>query len=226
MTTTTLTRTTPRIYVACLAAYNSGRLHGEWIDLDGIDIDALNDRINAMLARSPEPNVTRRKCLDCGRHFDAGFNSAKRDDCPRCGSGNLSGIFASAEEWAVHDHEGFCGAIRSEWPDLRELVEVGAFLADADDQERAAFEWLLRERSFTAGEALARYDDVILWANDSHNPKRDYAREWLEELGELDDLNPLIADNINWDGVAADLEGLEEIDLSGFSGLVVNADDF
>ena len=23
---------TPRIYVACLAAYNNGRLHGRWID--------------------------------------------------------------------------------------------------------------------------------------------------------------------------------------------------
>jgi len=26
------TTDTPRIYVACLAAYNSGKLHGEWID--------------------------------------------------------------------------------------------------------------------------------------------------------------------------------------------------
>jgi Antirestriction protein (ArdA) len=26
--------TAPRIYVACLAAYNNGRLHGEWIDAD------------------------------------------------------------------------------------------------------------------------------------------------------------------------------------------------
>jgi len=25
---------TPRIYVACLAAYNAGKLHGEWIDAD------------------------------------------------------------------------------------------------------------------------------------------------------------------------------------------------
>ena len=25
---------TPRIYVACLAAYNGGTLHGEWIDAD------------------------------------------------------------------------------------------------------------------------------------------------------------------------------------------------
>ena len=24
----------PRIYVACLASYNAGILHGEWIDLD------------------------------------------------------------------------------------------------------------------------------------------------------------------------------------------------
>jgi antirestriction protein len=26
------TQTTPKIYVACLAAYNSGILHGKWIE--------------------------------------------------------------------------------------------------------------------------------------------------------------------------------------------------
>jgi antirestriction protein len=32
----------PRIYVACLACYNDGKLHGQWIDatLDADDIDA------------------------------------------------------------------------------------------------------------------------------------------------------------------------------------------
>ena len=42
---------TPRIYVACLAAYNNGRLHGEWLDLE--DIDTLQDGINSMLKASP-----------------------------------------------------------------------------------------------------------------------------------------------------------------------------
>ena len=49
--------TTPRIYVACLAAYNAGRLHGEWIDADQ-QIDALWAEVNAMLNRS---DVTKEK---------------------------------------------------------------------------------------------------------------------------------------------------------------------
>jgi len=58
---------TPRIYVACLAAYNAGRLHGRWIDAaqDAADIQA---EVRKMLAASPQ---------------------------------------ADAEEWAIHDYEGF-----------------------------------------------------------------------------------------------------------------------
>jgi antirestriction protein len=50
------TTTTPRIYVACLAAYNNGELHGEWIDADQ-SADAIRKEINKMLATSPEPNA-------------------------------------------------------------------------------------------------------------------------------------------------------------------------
>lgn len=44
----------PRIYVACLAAYNAGELHGEWIDAT-IGVEEIRERIEAMLRRSPEP---------------------------------------------------------------------------------------------------------------------------------------------------------------------------
>lgn len=36
-----------RIYVACLAAYNNGKLHGVWIDATD-DIDDIQDQINEM----------------------------------------------------------------------------------------------------------------------------------------------------------------------------------
>lgn len=42
----------PRIYVACLAAYNNGYLHGAWIEV-GDDADAVWDGIKAMLKASP-----------------------------------------------------------------------------------------------------------------------------------------------------------------------------
>lgn len=46
--------TEPRIYVACLAAYNNGCLHGCWIDVT--DTDQIQNAVRAMLAASPEPD--------------------------------------------------------------------------------------------------------------------------------------------------------------------------
>jgi len=81
---------TPRIYVACLAAYNAGRLHGEWIDADQ-DAEAIHEEIQAMLAKSPEP---------------------------------------MAEEWAIHDHEGFGGLRLSEFEDIERVAEFGQLIAE------------------------------------------------------------------------------------------------
>ena len=49
MTTATDTDT-PRIYVACLASYNAGILHGEWID--ATDADEIREAIETMLSKS------------------------------------------------------------------------------------------------------------------------------------------------------------------------------
>lgn len=51
-----MTDQTPRIYVACLSAYNNGKLHGAWIDCDQ-DAEAIWDEINVMLKNSPEPDA-------------------------------------------------------------------------------------------------------------------------------------------------------------------------
>jgi antirestriction protein len=79
-----------RIYVACLAAYNSGILYGAWIDADQ-DASAIRDEINTMLAVSPE---------------------------------------TQAEEWAIHDYEGFEGVEISESHGIDALVEITEFLAE------------------------------------------------------------------------------------------------
>jgi len=46
-----------RIYAACLASYNNGRLYGQWIDCAGKDADDLQEEVSAMLAASPEPDA-------------------------------------------------------------------------------------------------------------------------------------------------------------------------
>jgi antirestriction protein len=51
-TTSEQSTETPRIYVACLAAYNAGKLHGAWIDADR-DADDIRKDIKSMLKKSP-----------------------------------------------------------------------------------------------------------------------------------------------------------------------------
>jgi len=58
----------PRIYIACLAAYNSGYLHGSWVDLDGSE--DLNERLDEILNSSPMPDAEEWAVHDheyCGR---------------------------------------------------------------------------------------------------------------------------------------------------------------
>ena len=77
-----------RIYVASLSDYNSGNLHGVWIDCEGKDANELQDEVNAMLRASSYPNVM--------------------VDCPDRGANHPDGFqVPSAEEYAIHDHEGF-----------------------------------------------------------------------------------------------------------------------
>jgi len=45
-----------RIYVACLAAYNNGKLHGAWIDATQ-EVDDIQEQLNKMLDESPEDNA-------------------------------------------------------------------------------------------------------------------------------------------------------------------------
>lgn len=47
-----MTTETPRVYIACLAAYNNGKLHGAWVD--ATDEDEINEAIAEVLKTSPE----------------------------------------------------------------------------------------------------------------------------------------------------------------------------
>lgn len=79
----------PRIYVACLAAYNSGILHGRWIPVT--TADDVKAEVGAMLAESPVPR---------------------------------------AEEWAIHDYEGFEGICLSEHATFDTVCELAEFVEE------------------------------------------------------------------------------------------------
>ena len=82
-----------RIYVADLAAYNAGKLHGIWIDATE-DLEVIHKQVRAMLATSPE---------------------------------------RGAEEYAIHDYEGFAGYDLSEYEGLEAAHEIACFIEDYPD---------------------------------------------------------------------------------------------
>ncbi len=82
-----------RIYVADLAAYNNGKLHGVWINATD-DLDDIQEQVNQMLAKSPE-----------------GF----------------------AEEYAIHDYEGFEGYALGEYEGLKSAHEIACFIEEYPD---------------------------------------------------------------------------------------------
>jgi antirestriction protein len=84
------TTITPKIYVACLAAYNNGILHGSWIDAS-TGAEHIHEEIKTMLAASPIPH---------------------------------------AEEWAIHDYEGFGGIRLSEYEDIEKVAELAAMIEE------------------------------------------------------------------------------------------------
>ena len=65
---------TPRIYVACLAAYNSGYLHGIWCDATQ-DEDGIYKDIYDMLAESPVDGAE-----EWAIHDYSGFGDARLDE--------------------------------------------------------------------------------------------------------------------------------------------------
>ncbi|MBI1278441.1 MAG: antirestriction protein ArdA [Anaerolineaceae bacterium] len=81
---------TTRIYVACLASYNNGILHGAWIDADQ-DAESIFADVQTMLAASP---------------------------------------MSDAEEWAIHDYEGFYGCSLSESEGFEQVSKLAMFLAE------------------------------------------------------------------------------------------------
>lgn len=113
---------TPRIYVACLASYNNGVLHGEWID--ATDADDMAAAVADMLRESPYPNVE----VDCPAVALCPFGTytdGTRSPCPTC---NGTGKVASAEEFAIHDYVGFHGVTIGEYESLDTVAELAQLI--------------------------------------------------------------------------------------------------
>ena len=154
---------TLRIYVASLADYNAGRLHGDWIVLDS-DVDRIWQKIQAILDTSDEP---------------------------------------IAEEWAIHDSEGFGPVGVREHESLASLARV----AEGVDRYGPSF---LAALSLCGG--VSDVEEAFKRIEDGYQGAWDSVRDWVEELmedchgRELEALPPLLRYAIDWDEVARELE--------------------
>jgi antirestriction protein len=128
--------TEPRIYVACLAAYNNGRLHGAWIDANQSPEDIWSE-VNDMLAASPEPG---------------------------------------AEEWAIHDYEGFGELRLSEWESFERVSAIATGIAEHGSAFAA---WLSYDNSRDPKDTDAFLDAY----RGEWDSLRAYAEEWADETG-------------------------------------------
>lgn len=146
----------PRIYVACLAAYNNGHLHGAWIEAT-TDEWAMWAHIEKMLAASPIPN---------------------------------------AEEWAIHDYEGFGGLNISEHASLGRIAEIAAFLAELGELGAEVLDHVCGDTD----QARELMEGCYLGCHDS---LADYLQELTEETVAIPES---LRCYIDWQAMARDAE--------------------
>lgn len=125
------------IYVADLAAYNNGILHGVWINAS-LEANEIQDKIGFMLAQSPEEN---------------------------------------AEEWAIHDYEGFGQYAISEYEGIDTVSQVAQFIAEFPEFGAELLNYYsdIDEARKAASESYAG----------SYESLEDYAQEQTEQCGEV-----------------------------------------
>jgi len=147
--------TAPRIYVACLAAYNAGKLHGRWIDADQ-DADAIRAEVADMLAQSPEPR---------------------------------------AEEWAIHDFEGFGDYRLSEWESFDDVAALAAQIEKHGDAYLAAL---------ALSSSREEADSLMEEYRGHWDTPEDFAQDFAEETGSIPKDLPAWL-HIDWESTAREL---------------------
>ncbi|MFN4024169.1 MAG: antirestriction protein ArdA [Hyphomonas sp.] len=144
----------PRIYVACLAAYNNGCLHGRWIE--ATMPDEIRGQVRAMLAASPEPD---------------------------------------AEEWAIHDYEGFEGAHLSEYASFETVCDLAGFIAEYGELAARIYQ----HYGCDLEQARAAFEDYA----GEYRSAADFAEELHNELGTT--MPESLSYYIDWQALARDM---------------------
>jgi antirestriction protein len=146
----------PKIYVACLAAYNSGCLYGKWINANQ-DVDCLWEEVKEMLAKSPIPNAEEWAIHD---YEDFGSTSIKEYTGLEAVSQMASFVVEHGELGAeVLSHS--CGDLE----DARRLLEE-CYHGEFDSEEDFAYNWIHEVDGREIPEYLQNYIDYKAMAYD------------------------------------------------------------
>lgn len=195
-----------KIYVACLASYDNGVLHGRWINASR-DVESMQSEIDVMLRESPFPNVVRQDyvCPKCeyATHFDLGPTHKINEIhcCPECGAEMTYGeIYQTAEEWAIHDSEGL-GEV-SENTSLEEIARR-VVIAEAAARYDLPVPVLLEAMEDIDEEDAESF--VLMHYRGAYEDLAEFAEELYSECYDLDQIPDFLRGHIDWDGVARDM---------------------
>ena len=172
------TTTEPRIYIACLSAYNAGFLNGKWIDASS-DVDEMWQHINEVLKDSHKVLI---------KH-DAIF---KHDVC---------------EEWAIHDHEGFHIEI-GEYTGIDTIADYMEALEQCQDDEQFEalikfHDHMGYKHDLDTTQGYFEDHSQGIW-----NSFRDYSDNYVDDciIGCLQDAPEVLQQYFDYESYARDLE--------------------
>jgi len=163
--------TAPRIYVACLAAYNNGRLHGAWIDA-AQSVENIWSEVQAMLKASPEPGAEEGAIHDYegfGELRLSEWESFERVSAIGAGIDEHGDAFSAwlsyDDSQDANDTQAFEDAYQGEWDSMRAYAEnyagdVGMY----DAAEKTGFAYVRVDV-----DALARDLDIEMYSVESNH---------------------------------------------------------
>lgn len=136
-------RSVPQIYVASLADYNNGRLHGTWIDAT-TDTEQIHDDIQHMLNQSPEPDAEEWAIHDhqgLGAWRPSEHESIDTVSQVAAGIAEHGDAFAAlAAELGTDELDRFEDIYLGHWPSITAYAEE--VLSDLIDIERLVPDWI------------------------------------------------------------------------------------